>query len=189
MRKSTLIMLGIMLVACLGMLLLANVYLSPLQEDIEAARELTLWLADRGDIAPGSKVRLRRIPKDAQQPGLGLLLEITPAPEVLGRPRALTGLVRRAADQALGAYPIDGAGSVRWLRATVTLPDGTLRSCELLRSPEHGLGDPVPALPEVWLPPTPPPGPDAPAAPASGTPPAPGTQPGPGSGTQPDQAR
>lgn len=159
MRKSTLIMMGIMLAACFAMLFLANAYLSPLKEDIEAARQLTRYMEDRGDIAPGSQVKVRRVTNDPQHKGLGLLLEVRPASGVLARSRGLSALVRRCVEQAVASYPLEGSGSVAWLRATLTFPDGVVRSCEMERLPGGGYGEPVPRLPDVWPPPIPPPGP------------------------------
>jgi hypothetical protein len=172
MRKSTLIMMGIMLAACFGMLFLANAYLSPFKEDIEAARTLTQYLEDRGDIVPGSKAKLRRVTNDPQRKGLGLLLEVQPSAELLKRPRGLTTLVRRSVEQAVANYPLEGAGSVAWLRATLTFPDGVVRSCEVLRLEAGGYGEPTPRLPDVWPPPAPPdartgPDPEPSAAPAA----------------------
>jgi hypothetical protein len=183
MRKSTMLVL-LMLVGAFALLMyLANSSLGMWRPDIEAAQQLTRRWRERGDLHEGSSVKLRRVESSKDREGPGLNVEVRPAQALLARDGGLTALVRGLALEALSAYPADMAQALRWFKVTIELPDGQGRVVHLDRPPDGSLVGPSPALPRTFpekapaaplAPPTPAiPGPAGPAGPA-GPPPGPG---------------
>src|SRR5262245_60112812 len=104
MRKSTVIILILLLVAGAGTLLLADLAFSPFKEDVKIAGRLTRQFGDRGDLAEKSVVKLRRIARQEGREGQGLNVEVTPSPAVQARPGGLRALARGLVRQAVEGY-------------------------------------------------------------------------------------
>lgn len=155
MRKSTLIVLILLLLACGGMLFLADAYLEPIKDDLQLGQRLTRQFGDRGDVAPDTAVKALRLKAEPGLEGVGLRIELTPAPAVLSRPGGLRSLVRTVAAEAGESYASSGPGGIRWLRVRVVL-GGESRDVLLHRGLDGQVGEPEPALPVSW-PPVPPP--------------------------------
>src|SRR5688572_19532232 len=97
MRKSTWIMVGIMVAALCGMLLAANAMISPLKRDAELSSLLTRYFAQRGDLRPGTKLtalRARGSEKRLAKAGSGVVVELYPADQVLHADGGLAALAR-----------------------------------------------------------------------------------------------
>ncbi len=183
MRPATIIILVIMLVGFSTLTWMANSSLGLMRHDIEAAQQLSARFGDRGQLAPGAPIKLRKVSKasaakasatrPSDPPGAGLLLEITPSAKVLGEAGRLERLVVQAAAEALGAYPGESSTTLHWVRATVHLPEGQDRVALLEVTEDGRVKRPEPALPATWperaAPPAPPPAP-APEKPGSEVP-------------------
>lgn len=187
MRKSTVIVLVLLLVMGAGLMFLADLYLGPLKEDAGVGQRLTRLFGDGGDLVPGTKVLSRRLPAEPTLEGPGLRLEASPAPAVLAKPGALRTLARALAREGADAlYGKDGPWPGRFVRVRFKLPEGAEVDVLLRLGAQGNVGDPEPPLPATW-PPTPPapaptPVPGAGAAPAPGEPqPPPGGRETPGS--------
>jgi hypothetical protein len=169
MRKSTVIILVILLVAGIGMLFILDVATEMTRETLQAQQRLTRLFGDRGDIVHGSHVRLRWENQEQGRTGQGLKVEVTPAKAVLERSGGLRGLVRALAREAPATFGRVGE-SLRWMRILVFFPDGERLETWLERDLEDAFGDPNPPLPETWpetkKPPAPPPTPAPGPAPA-----------------------
>jgi hypothetical protein len=149
-RKSSAIMMAIVLLGIGGMLLAANTALRPLAQDAEVAQVLTRWLKSRGDLAPDSRVKARRVrasDKRLATKGKGILLELRPSADVLKREGGLRGLARtvgRAAVREMGTVRLD------WIELVLrTGPGEDGASLVTLVPVEEGgeVGEPVPPLP------------------------------------------
>jgi hypothetical protein len=177
MRKSTLMVMLILVGAFAVLMYLANSSLGMYRPDIEAAQQLTSRSEERGDLADGSRVKLRRVDGSGARKGPGLNVEAKPSPDLLRRDGGLTALARALVVDALSAYPADVAESLRWFKLTFELPEGATQVVHLDRPPDGSLLGPTPPLPRTWpptgAPPTPagarpPPGPGHPEAPGPG---------------------
>lgn len=147
MRKSTLVVLLLLLGAGAGLLFLADAYLGPLKEGAEVGQRLSRLFGDGGDLAPGSRVKTRRLPGAAGLEGAGLRIEATPAPAVLARRGGLRALARALAREG-GA----DLGGFRWVRIRLLLPEGGELDVLVPRGADGQVGEPDPALPERWPP-------------------------------------
>ncbi len=181
MRPATIIILVIMLVGFSTLTWMANSSLGIMRHDIEAAQQLSARFGDRGQLAPGVPIKLRKVSKTSatragDPPGAGLLLEITPSAKVLGEAGRLERLIVQAAAEALGAYPGESRTTLHWVRAMVHLPEGQDRVALLEVTEDGRVKRPEPALPSTWpelpAPPAPPATPpaSAPEKPDSGKP-------------------
>lgn len=145
MRKPTALVLVILL-AGLGMLLAtAHQALGPLAQDAETAREMTALLSQRGDIVEGSKVRALRVPGSPRRlahDGVGLLVQVDPAPAVVVRPGALGRLALRLAEDGLERYPLH---LLHWVEVVFHVDGAEVRTL-VRRGPDGTLTgpDPVP---------------------------------------------
>jgi hypothetical protein len=168
MRKSTIVILVLLLVAGAGSLLVADLALSPFKEELDVASRLTRQFGERGDLVADSTVKLRRITQHEGREGQGLNLEVWPSVAVQTRSGGMRALARNLAREAIEAYGVTGSG-IRWFRIRVFLPGDESRDVLLWRDTDNQVGDPQPSLPSTWPPagsaPRDPPGPAS--APAS----------------------
>ena len=164
MRKSTVVILVMLLVAGAGTLFLADAYLGPAKEDVGVGQRITRLFGDRGDLAPGSVVKVRRVARAEGREVPGLNVEITPSPAVQSRAGALRSLARAVAREASEAYGLGGPG-LRWFRVRVFLTGDERRETLLWRDTDDQVGEPDPPLPSVWPPAGGPPGAGSPAVP------------------------
>ena len=152
MKKSTIIILIILLVCFGGMMFLLDFYSAGLREDIEVGNKLTRWALDRGDLAERTKVRVgRRKPQEGRE-GTGLLAEVTPSEATAGRPGGLRALALALAGEAARSYPETGPAAIRWVELRLLSPGRNTAKTVLRRSEGSQFGEPEPALPEVWPP-------------------------------------
>ncbi|MHC5011655.1 MAG: hypothetical protein ACYTG6_12035 [Planctomycetota bacterium] len=170
MRRSSILIMAIMVIGFGALLFAAQGMLRPLAKDADVAKAVTSLLEERGDLAPGSRVLATRVSASERrlaEQGVGLLLELHPSTEVLQRKEGLRSLATRAAREALLRHP---APNLKWVEVAFlvgkgTAPDGGDRLRTLVAlSPEGSLLPPEPALPETLGPP-----PAPPAAPAEET--------------------
>jgi hypothetical protein len=163
MRRSTVIVMIILVVGFGGLLLAAQGMLKPLAKDAELAKELTSMLQGRGDLAEGTRVRAVRVAggeKRLAPSGTGLLLDLTPSARVREQPKGLSALATRIAREALQRHT---ATNLRWVEVTFFV-EGTEGVRTLVAvGPEGNLLPPAPPLPEPSRRPAP-----APPAPVSG---------------------
>jgi hypothetical protein len=154
-RKSTLLIMSIMLLAFGGMLVAANGVLGPMAKDAQVAHEVTKILEERGDLAEGAHVRAIRRPagpKRLAKEGTGLVLQLPPSETVLHKKGELNALAMRAAREALLRHP---ARNLKWVEVMVLLPGEKEDAEPHLRTlvaigPGERLLKPDPPLPEVW---------------------------------------
>jgi hypothetical protein len=167
MRKSTVILLLIIVIAGVVMLIGLDIATERTQETFQAQQRLTRLFADRGDVVQGSQVRLLWENKEPGRAGQGLKVEVTPSQAILthrGGLRALTRVLTREAPAAFGRV----GDVLRWIRIRVFLPEGAQLDTWFERDEEGTFSDPNPPLPELW-PETPkPPAPPVTPAPAPG---------------------
>ena len=177
-RKSTMIILLLLLMAGAGTLFMADVVLGPRKEDVAAGKRLTSLFGERGELAPGTAVRLLRVADDKVHQGPGLHVEVTPAEAVLARPDGVRELALAVAREVPAAYAV-GVAPPHWYRVRVFFPGGATQDAWMVRDPEGDAGEPEPPFPATWPPP------------AGGTgakPPAPPAPPGPAPGSEPPPA-
>ena len=145
MRKSTVIMMAILLAAFGALLAAADATLKPLAEDAGISKELTRDLENQERIEPGTKVTVLRVgpsPRRLAEEGRGLLVQLQPRRGRTSRMKGgLSRLASVVAEQAKGAFP---AATVRWIEVVFEL--GEERRATLLRVDEGGrLGRPFPS--------------------------------------------
>jgi hypothetical protein len=172
-RKSTVILLVLMLAGFGGMLLAAQGVLQPMAKDAELARELTALLGSRGDIAEGTHVRAvraaggeRRLAKE----GTGLLVDLSPSRAVMETRRALEASALRIAREALMRH---AAQNLKWVEVVFFVEgreDGERLRTLVAVGPGGALLGPQPALPERYPPPSAVPSAPAPSEPAPAAP-------------------
>ena len=151
MRRSSVVILSIMMVAFGTIMAAGGSALKPLARDADASRVLTRHLEARGDIVAGTKVRLSRLPvtdRRLAKEGRGLVIQLTPSTQVTGRRGGLRLLVLRAAQEGLSRFP---GHNLDWVEVSLEVgqADGrpqTLRTL-LDTSSGDGVGDPRPPLP------------------------------------------
>jgi hypothetical protein len=152
-RRSSVVILSIMLVTFGAIMAAGGTALKPLAQDADASKVLTRHLVARGDIEEGTKVRLSRLPASDNrlaQEGRGLVIQLTPSAQVTGRRGALRLLVLRVATEGLGRFP---GRALDWVEVGLEIrqPDGStqpLRTLLPVRDGE-GLGKPQPPLPPL----------------------------------------
>ena len=151
MRRSSVVILSIMLVAFGSIMAVGGSALKPLAQDADASKVLTRHLQARGDIEEGTKVRLSRLPateKRLAKEGRGLVIQLTPSVEVTQRRGGLRLLVLRAAQEGLSRFP--GRG-LDWIEVGLEIrqPDGRQQTLRTLLDASSGesVGDPQPPLP------------------------------------------
>ena len=153
MRRSSVVILSIMLVTFGAIMAAGGTALKPLAQDADASKVLTRQLQARGDIEDGTKVRLSRLPASAHrlaQEGRGLVIQLTPSAQVTGRRGALRLLVLRAAQEGLGRFP---GQALDWVEVGLEIrqQDGSFQPLRTLLPVRdgQGVGDPEPPLPPV----------------------------------------
>ena len=151
MRRSSVVILSIMLIAFGAIMAAGGTALKPLAQDAEASKVLTRQLEARGDIVKGTRVRLSRLPANEHrlaEEGLGVVIQLTPSDEVKGRKGGLRLLALRAAQEAIARFPGRKLGWVE-VGFEIGQPDGTTRRLRTLldASSGEGVGDPNPKLP------------------------------------------
>lgn len=151
MRRSSIVILCIMMVAFGGIMAAGGSALRPLARDAEASKVLTRQFQARGDLEVGTKVRLSRLPANENrlaQEGRGVVIQLTPSAQVTGRKGGLRILTLRLAREALARFP---GQPLDWVEVglDVRQPDGTPKRLKTLldAGPEEGLGEPRPPLP------------------------------------------
>ena len=150
-RRSSVVILIILMVAFGGIMAAGGTALRPLAQDADASKVLTRQLLARGDIPEGTKVRLSRLPgseKRLAPEGRGVVVQLTPSSQVLERRGGLRMLALRAATEALGRFP---GQPLDWVEIDFAIlrADGTTESLRTLldAGSGEGVGDPQPKLP------------------------------------------
>src|SRR5262245_29719922 len=115
MRKSTLIMLTIAVVAAVGMTVLFQQYVDVIAPEIRTAKDLTALF--RADLLPSTDVKLRRVPGRKDRPvtnpdAYGLLIDATPAPAQWTLDDTGEAFAKRLGTEAMMRYGADRA--VEW---------------------------------------------------------------------------
>lgn len=133
MRKSTLVVLAVFVVAIVGMTVLLKVYTDQFTEEIKHAKAFTA--AFQADLAPGTTIKLARARGTSRYvvtdpSSWGLLFEVNPSEASWKADPTGTVLARRLARHAFDAYPADRP--VDWIEFRLFRPDGT-------RAPLFGL--------------------------------------------------
>jgi hypothetical protein len=149
-RKSSVVMMAIVLLALGSMLVAGNSVLAPLAQDAERGKELTRYFGYRGDLVPETRVRFLRVRGSENRlaaEGRGLLVEMTPATAVRSRPGGLDSLTRMAARMAVEQSPGYRPHWVEVVMVGVPGPKGADTHTLVRLSPDGLPGDPVPALP------------------------------------------
>ena len=157
MRRSSVVILSIMLVAFGGIMAAGGSALKPLAQDAGSAKVLTRHLQARGDLAEGTEGHLSRLPGTERRlasEGCGLVVQLTPSAEVTRRRGGLRILVLRAAQEGLSRFP---GGGLDWVEVglEVTQPDGRNRRCAPSSTPlrRRGRRSPAPAPGAIGSPP------------------------------------
>lgn len=162
MRKSSLVLMGLLVLLFAGLLLASGWMHGTYEEDLARSADLTRLLAGQGLLREGTRVLVlrrsgggeRRLAPDGQ----GLLIEFAPAPDLLERAGGLPGLIERTCREAQALLP--PGTPVDWFELAVQLETDARapRWRTLVRRDAYGtLAPPDPAPPP---PPRPPAAPD-----------------------------
>ena len=151
MRRSSVVILSIMMVAFGAIMAAGGSALRPLAQDADASKVLTRHLLARGDIQVGTKVRLSRLPAAENrlaEEGRGIVIQLTPSDPVTRRRGGLRLLVIRVADEAVSRFP---GKPQDWVEVALEVrhPNGRLETLRTLldASSGEGVGAPEPPLP------------------------------------------
>ena len=122
MRKSTLVALGIFVVAMVALVWLLGQYTDQVRFELETATEWTREMRDRGDLAPDTRVKLRRALAGPDRMGVdpsafGLIVEVTPSDASVVRDPSGSGEALWLARSAFEAYPIERP--ISWVEVRV----------------------------------------------------------------------
>src|SRR5687768_9916069 len=109
MRKSTIVILVLLLVAGAGPPFVAGPAPSPFKEELDVGARLTRLFGERGDLVANTTVKLRRIAQHEGREGQGLNLEVWPSVAVQSRPGGMRALARTLAREAIEAYGVTGS--------------------------------------------------------------------------------
>ena len=150
MRRSSVMMMGILVLACGALLVGANMLLGTVETDARLAQELTNLLAQREDIADGSRVQALRRPagnKTLATEGKGVVVVLEPSTTVKSRRggmQALLGIVvRETANHFRGRH-------VDWVELHLRLEGA---EADPFRTVLHRSGDqfgvPQPSIPGI----------------------------------------
>jgi hypothetical protein len=165
-RKSTVVALVIVVAAGVGLAWLLDVYVGYAETALRNGRDLTD--AYREALAPGSRVRLRRVAGGERYPvkapeRAGLLVEASPSGERWARDPSAVGLSRDLAERAFALYAADDP--ISWVLLRMRRPDGTLALHAFVRG-DSGHLEAIPAAGAAPVPgagtPSPPPSPPRP---------------------------
>jgi hypothetical protein len=151
MRKSTGIVMGIIVIAFGGMMVAADFALKPLKQYAAMGGELTNILRHLDMVEPQSKVYVLGRPGGSDhlaKDGFGMLIELTPGKRVRETKGRIGRVVYRAVEEARTLYARKKGRKLDWFEIKLVLPgDKVLRS--LLEMDDAGrMGRPEPALPE-----------------------------------------
>ncbi len=156
MRKTSVIVMFILLIAFGSMLMAANTLLTPMEDDFKMAKELAGVLRNRDMLAPDTKVFARtsrgaanpiRLSRDKETQGA--VVEVHPAMDVLtkrNRLRRMAGTIAREVEGLIGSAKLD------WLELAIYVADKETHRVLMLRDAEGAWQAPVPPLPEVYVP-------------------------------------
>ena len=155
MSKASALTTLVMLAGFGALFLLADATLKPLAQDGQVGQDLTRHLETLGEVEPGSRVRVLRIPASparADRPEPGLRIRLEPSTSVCRRPQGLARLARAAAQEALDAY---AAGRTGWVEVLLEVEEeGAPRTLDLvLEVRSTGLEALGKGLPATWPPP------------------------------------
>ena len=156
MRKSTLIIMAILVVAFGSMMFAANLMIEPYARDAQLATELTRLLESRDELAKDGKVRLLTLKGGGEgrmaADGRGLVISLEPSEEVRTRRGGVRALANFLAVKALDAYT-GGRQRLGWVEVTFRTSQGEkgddLRTLQRLDD-EGRLLPGKPQLPVVW---------------------------------------
>ena len=155
MRKSTGVIMTIILVAMVGMMFAANVAMKPYQRYARIGKEVKNILLMRGELEKSSKVFiLGKVAgeKNLAEGGFGLLIELTPAEAVRTQPGRLRRLAVRAAREASLLYSEGRGNRLEWVEVKLEFGPEQSERTLMLVGPEGQLGAQIPALPEKHVP-------------------------------------
>jgi hypothetical protein len=130
MRKSTLVVMAILIVALVGLTLVMKMYTDQFIEEIGHAKELTKEFRDEQHLlAPDSTVRLARVMGSSQTlvhdpASPGLLLEASPTPDAWKSDKAGRGIATQMALRLFEVYLSDRP--IFWIQFRLARPDGTV---------------------------------------------------------------
>jgi hypothetical protein len=169
MKKSTLVVMAILVVALVAMSLVMKMYTDQFVEEIGHAKELTKEFRDEQHLlAPDSTVRLARVLGSSQylvhdHESPGLLLEASPTPEVWASDKSGRGIASQMAQRLFEVYLSDRP--IYWIQFRLARPGGS-------QFPEFALtrgdgGALVPVEPGSPTKPSTPEKPERPASPPS----------------------
>src|SRR5688572_9363622 len=110
MRKSTVVLVVVLIAAGVGLTWLLDAYVGYAEAELKNGRDLTE--AHRAHLAPGTRVRLRRVTGDARYPVTpperpGLLVEAQPSLERWAKDASAYGLARELSEHAIRLYAPD----------------------------------------------------------------------------------
>lgn len=155
MRKSSAIVMGIIVVAFGGLMMAANVALKPLERYANIAAEVTSILANLELIEPRSKVFVLGVKggeKRLAPSGFGLLVEFAPAASVRSTPGRLERVAYRAIEEVRGLHGRGTGPDAEWYEIKLLLPGGGLHR-SLVRTDEAlRLARAEPAFPQTLAP-------------------------------------
>jgi hypothetical protein len=144
MRKSTIVLLVIVIGAGVALTWLLDAYVGHAEAELRNGRDLTE--AHRADLAAGSRVRLRRVKGEARYPVKvperpGLIVEAEPSALRWAKDASAYGIARDLAERAIRLYAPDHA--ITWVLLRLRRPDGS----QVLHAFEPGDGGDLVAIP------------------------------------------
>ena len=152
MRKSTSIVMAIIVLGFGGMMVAANVALKPLQRYARLGREATDVLSQLQMIEPDSKVFVlgqaggkKRLASD----GWGLLIEVEPSRAVRTRKGRLERLAFKSIAEVSALYHRQKGKDIDWFEVKLLLPDGTAHRSLIRLDAARRVGRPEPPIPAV----------------------------------------
>lgn len=150
MRRPVMITMGIVVLALVGMMFAASMALKPYQQYARIGQDLTNILEMRSEIRRGSKVStLAKVAseKHLAEGGWGMLIDLSPSEQVMGKSGRMEKLAYRAAREAADLYGVGRGKPLEWFEVSMELSD-TKTERTLIRVDEAGrLGKPAPRLP------------------------------------------
>jgi hypothetical protein len=149
MRKSTLIVVVIIVLAGIAMVFGLDIYTQKDRETLQIQQRLTQMFRDRGEVRLDSEVRLRWENQEPGRKGQGLKVEVTPSDAVLQREQGLRAFARTIVREAPAAFGRVG-DQLEWIRIRVFFPDKSQLDAWLVRGLEGAFGDADPPFPTRW---------------------------------------
>lgn len=147
MRKSTLVIVALLVVMAAALSTLMSHYLSYAEPELKAAKELTD--AVRPDLAPGTKVKVRRVlgadryaVKDPTK--FGLVVEATAASDSATKDPKGVNLAKALSDRAFAVYGSDRP--IEWVELRIRRGAEDLPPIAFARGP-GGIVEPIPVEP------------------------------------------